>query len=61
MLYIPDAKEKRAKVARRGSLMDPLLSPHHPTRGENSICPKGFAATTYPMNSLPAVLSSLSR
>lgn len=49
---------KRANVVKRGSLIDPLLSPHHPTRGENNICARGLAATTYPRNSFPMLLSN---
>lgn len=41
-----------------GIRMEPSLLLHHPTNGENIICPKGLAATTQPINSLPAVGSN---
>lgn len=42
----------------KGDRIDFILFDHQPMMGLKSICPSGFAATTKPINSLPACGSS---
>jgi len=49
---------KRIRENIRGRRMEAARFPHQPISGEKIICPKGFAPTTYPMNSFPADGSS---
>ena len=51
--------QNMAIEAIRGARIDFIRFDHQPKRGLNNICPKGFAATTKPINSFPACGSSL--
>lgn len=45
---------KTVKVQSSGNRMEPSLLLHQPTKGLKMVCARGLAATTQPINSLPA-------